>query len=64
MIGGVFPVVLIVLSITVIVAILVACTSRNDKAPRYHCVRSICKIEDVDLGLYYNATLIILHYVP
>ena len=38
LIGGVFPVGAVVLIFGVIVAIIVACTSRNDKRPIYHCV--------------------------
>ena len=39
MIGGVFPVVLIILIVATFVAIAVACTSQCHKPPRYHCVR-------------------------
>ena len=37
-ISGVFPVWTLVLVLSVLVAIVVACTSRNDKPPVYHCV--------------------------
>lgn len=38
LIGGVFPVWTVVLIVGVGVAIVVACTSRNDRRPVYHCV--------------------------
>lgn len=38
LIKGVFPVWTLVLIIGVLVAIVVACTSRNDRQPVYHCV--------------------------
>lgn len=39
MIGGVFPGIGFALIFGVVLAILVAFTSSNDKPPRYHCVR-------------------------
>ena len=38
LIKGVFPIWTLVLIIGVLVAIVVACTSRNDRQPVYHCV--------------------------
>ena len=37
-IGGVFPVWTLILIVSTIAAIIVACTSRNDHQPSYHCV--------------------------
>ena len=39
LIGGVFPVAILVLVAGVVLAIVVAFTSSNDKPPVYHCVR-------------------------
>ena len=38
MLGGMVPVALLVFIASVMLAVLVACTSVNDKPPRYHCV--------------------------
>ena len=38
LIGGVFPVCVVVLVVATLLAILVACTSTNDRPPFYHCV--------------------------
>ncbi len=38
LIGDVFPVWALVLVVFTLLAIVVACTSRNDRPPPYHCV--------------------------
>lgn len=37
-IGGVFPIWTLILIIGAILAVVVACTSRSDRQPIYHCV--------------------------
>ena len=39
LIGGVFPVIIIVFAVGMVLAVIVAFTSSNDKPPIYHCVR-------------------------
>ena len=55
--GGVFPVWTLILLVGAILAIVVACTSRNEKPPIYHCVRPTIvqrplRIEDCAIGFF------------
>lgn len=60
-IGGAFPVWTLILIVATIAAIIVACTSRNDQQPIYHCVSCVygycCHVSCWTLIFYNSVSL-------